>query len=145
VAGYFALIPIVQLVEFQQHPFSYAELLLPWWALPLAAVGVVAVAAVSAASSLRKGSISPLGVAARVQPSPLHWSRLIPTAVVIVAFIGACKSGQAGVAILAVSLAGGLALLNLMGPLVITLSGHIWASRARRAESLIGARRLIDN
>src|SRR5699024_12282115 len=63
VAGYFALIPIVQLVEFQQHPFSYAELLLPWWALPLAAVGVVAVAAVSAGSSLRKVSISPLGVA----------------------------------------------------------------------------------
>src|SRR5699024_10128025 len=129
----------------QQHPFSYAELLLPWWALPLAAVGVVAVAAVSAGSSLRKVSISPLGVAARVQPSPLHWSRLIPLAVVIVAFIGAFKSGQAGVAILAVFLAGGLALLNLVGPLVIMLIGHIWASRARSAESLIGARRLIDN
>lgn len=145
VAGYFALIPIVQLVVFQQRPFSYAELLLPWWALPLAAVGVVAVAAVSAGSSLRKVSISPLGVAARVRPSPLHWSRVIPLAIVVVAFIGAFKSGQAGVAILAVFLAGGLALLNLVGPLVIMLIGHIWASRAKSAESLIGARRLIDN
>src|SRR5699024_12688445 len=62
-----------------------------------------------------------------------------------VAFIAACNSGQAGVAILAVLLAGGLALLNLVGPLVIMLIGHIWASRARSAESLIGARRLIDN
>ena len=145
VAGYFALIPIVQLVVFQQRPFSYAELLLPWWALPLAAVGVVAVAAVSAGSSLRKVSISPLGVAARVRPSPLHWSRLVPLAVVVVAFIAAFNSGQADTAILAAFLVGGLALLNLVGPLVIMLIGHIWASRAATAESLIGARRLIDN
>src|SRR5690625_7285481 len=90
-------------------------------------------------------SISRLRVAARVRSSPLHWSRFLPLAVVIVAFIGAFKSGQAGVALLAVFLAGGLALLNLVGPLVIMLIGHLWASRAKRAESLIGARRLIDN
>src|SRR5699024_74141 len=110
--------------------FSYAELLLPWWALPLAALGVVAVAALSAGSSLRKVSISPLGVAARVRPSPLHWSRVVPLAVVLVAFIGAFRRGQAGVAILAVFLAGALALLHPVAPLGRTLIGHIRGSKA---------------
>src|SRR5699024_2402953 len=145
VGGYFALIPVVQLVVFQQRPFSYGELVLPIWALPAAIAGVLAVAALSAGSSLRKVSISPLGVAARVRPSALHWSRVIPLALAALAFFIAFKSGQAGAAVLTVFLAGGLAVLNLVGPLVIMIIGHIWASRAKSAESLIGARRLLDN
>src|SRR5699024_7958311 len=113
VAGYFALIPIVQLVVFQQRPFSYAVLILAWCALPLAAAGVGADAAVSAGSSLRKVSIRAFGVAARVWRSPLHWSRLVPLAVVVVAFIGAFNSGEADTAILAAFLVAGLAILNI--------------------------------
>lgn len=144
-AGYFGLIPIVQLVEFQRRPFTYAELVLPLWALPLVFAGIVAVAAISAGSSLRNVSITPLGVAARVHPPALHWSRVIPLVGVIVAFIAAFNSGQVGIAVLAVLLVGGLAMLNLVGPLVIMVIGSVWASRARSAESLIAARRLIDN
>src|SRR5699024_7072323 len=60
-------------------------------------------------------------------------------------FFVAFNSGQADIAVLTVFLAGGLAVLNLVGPLVIMIIGHIWASRAKSAESLIGARRLLDN
>src|SRR5690625_1353462 len=144
-AGSFGLIPIVQLVEFQGRPFTYAELVLPLWALPLVFAGIIAVAAVSAGSSLRKVSITPLGVAARVHPPALHWSRVIPLAGVVIAFIAAFNSGQVGIAVLAAFLVGGLAMLNLVGPLVIMVIGSVWASLARGAESLIAARRLIDD
>ena len=56
-AAYFGLIPLVLPVTFQQRPFSYVELVLPWWALPLAVVAVVLIALVSATPSgpLRPG------------------------------------------------------------------------------------------
>lgn len=145
VGGYFALIPLVRLVVFQGNPFSYAELVLPVWALPLAVVGIVAISLVSAGSSLRKVAISPLGVARRTKPAPLHWSRIVPLVVVLLGFTGALKSGQAGMLVLAAFLGGGFAMINLIGPFVIMLLGKVWAARARTPEALIGARRLIDN
>src|SRR5699024_493795 len=60
-------------------------------------------------------------------------------------FFVAFNSGQADIAVLAIFLTGGLAVLNLVGPLVIMLIGYVWASRAKSAESLLGARRLLDN
>lgn len=145
VGGYFALIPAVQTVVFQQRPFEYTELVLPLRALPVAVVGIIMIAALSAGSSLRRVSISPLGVAARVSPAPLHWSRVIPLALVFGAFVVALKSGRLGMLIAIVFLAGGVAVLNLIGPLLIRIVGWVWLARAKTAESLIGARRLLDD
>lgn len=142
---YFGLIPIVQLVVFQGRPFGFGELVVPPWVLPVAVIGVVAIALVSAASSLRKVVISPLGVARRVTPARLHWSRVIPLAVAAIGFAVAMKSGNAGFVVLLIFLGGGLAVLNLIGPLVIMVLGRMWAARARTPEALIAARRLIDN
>ncbi len=142
---YFGLIPIVQLVVFQGRPFGFGELVVPPWVFPVAVIGVVAIALVSAASSLRKVVISPLGVARRVTPARLHWSRVIPLAVAAIGFAVAMKSGNAGFVVLLIFLGGGLAVLNLIGPLVIMVLGRMWAARARTPEALIAARRLIDN
>lgn len=145
LVGYIGLIPVVQLVVFQQRPFTFDELLLPWWAFPVGLLVVVGIAALSSGASLRKVTISPLGVANRVNPPPLHWSRIVPLILVVAAFTVAFKTGKAGTAVLAVFFALGFAFLNLVGPLCLMLIGHVWASRAKTAHSLIGARRLIDN
>src|SRR5699024_3745861 len=62
VAGTFALIPLVLPITFQDAPFSYAELVAPWWVFPALVGAVVAIALVSAGASLRKVAITPLGV-----------------------------------------------------------------------------------
>lgn len=143
-AGYFGLIPLVLPVTFQQQPFSYAELLLPWWVLPLAVLAVVSVALVSAAASLRRVAITPLGVAARTAPPGLHWTRVVPALVVGVGFVVLWNSGQAPLIVLIMFLLGGLAVVNLVGPWLMGVIGRAAAKRAKDAPHLIAARRLID-
>ncbi|MPV49028.1 FtsX-like permease family protein [Pseudactinotalea sp. HY160] len=146
VAGYFALIPIVQLVVFQQDPFAYGELVVPPWILPAVVGAVVLIATGSAAMSLRKVAITPLGVAARVSPRGLHWTRIVPIALAALAFSFVFRSPVAiGIAVLVAFVLAGLAALNLVGPFVVWLIGRAWAARARGAASLIAARRLIDS
>lgn len=143
--GYFGLIPLVLPVTFQQQPFSYAELVLPWWALPLAVLAVVLVALVSAAASLRRVAITPLGVAARTGVPGLHWTRVLPIAAVCGGFVVLWNSGQAPLIVLILFLLGGLAVVNLVGPWMMGVIGKAAAKRAKDAASLIAARRIIDS
>lgn len=142
--AYFGLIPLVLPVEFQQRPFSYAELVLPWWALPGAVVAIVLVALVSAAASLRRVAITPLGVAARTAPPGLHWTRVVPVVVVGGAFAVLMQTGQAPLIVLILFLLGGLAVVNVVGPWVMGLIGKRAVKRAKDAAGLIAARRLLD-
>lgn len=142
--AYFGLIPLVLPVEFQQRPFSYAELVLPWWALPAAVVAIVLVALVSAAASLRRVAITPLGVAARTAPPGLHWTRVVPVVVVGGVFAVLMQSGQAPLIVLILFLLGGLAVVNVVGPWVMGLIGKRAVKRAKDAAGLIAARRLLD-
>jgi len=142
--AYFGLIPLVLPVTFQQRPFSYAELVLPWWALPLSVIAVVLVALVSAAASLRRVAITPLGVAARQAPPGLHWTRVLPIVLICGGFVVLVNIGQASLIVLIVFLLGGLAVVNIVGPWLMGVIGKRAAKRAKTAASLIAARRLID-
>lgn len=143
-AGMFALVPLVLPIEFQGRAFTYGELLPPWWAYLATIVAVTAIALVSAGASLRKVAITPLGVAARTSPNPLHWSRVVPILGFSLAFAVLWRTGQVGIVVLAVLVAGGLAMLNTIGPLVMGLVGRASARRARTAAQLVAARRVID-
>ncbi|WP_420113065.1 FtsX-like permease family protein [Pseudactinotalea sp.] len=143
-AAYFGLIPLVLPVTFQQQPFSYAELVLPWWVLPLAVLGVVLVALISAAASLRRVAITPLGVAARQAPPGLHWTRVVPIVVVGGVFAVLMQTGQASLIVLILFLLGGLAVVNLVGPWLMGVIGKVAVKRAKDAPQLIAARRLVD-
>lgn len=143
--GYFGLIPLVQLVQFQQNPFDYTELVVPLWVLPATVAAVVLIALVSAGASLRKVAITPLGVAARVSPGGMHWSRIVPIVLAVVGFSVAIKAPTfMGIAVLVAFVVVGLAAINVIGPFIIWLIGRIWVSQAKSAPSLIAARRLID-
>lgn len=143
-AGMFALVPLVLPIEFQGRAFSYGELLPPWWVY-LATIGAVtAIALVSAGASLRKVAITPLGVAARTSPNPLHWSRVVPIVAFAALFAVLWNTGMAGLLTLALVVAGGFAMLNAIGPLVMSLVGRMAAKRARTAAQLVAARRILD-
>lgn len=143
-AGMFALVPLVLPIEFQGRAFSYGELLPPWWVYLAAIAAVTAIALVSAGASLRKVAITPLGVAARTSPNPLHWSRVVPIVAFAAVFALLWNMGQAGIMVLVLLVAGGFAMLNAIGPLVMSLVGRMSAKRARTAAQLVAARRIID-
>lgn len=144
-AGVFALIPLVLPVTFQGQPFTYTDLVAPWWVFALTVAGVTTVSLVSAAGSLAKVVLTPVGVAARHRPRPLHWTRVLPIAAIAVAFVVLIQTGRAGIVVLAVLVAAGLAMVNLLGPWVLGLLGRVVATRARSAATLIAARRIIDD
>nr|KEP24201.1 hypothetical protein DA06_21865 [Georgenia sp. SUBG003] len=145
VLGHLLLLPAVMQLRFQGRTFDLAELLLPWWAFPAAVLGTVVVALLSAVTSLRGVAISPLGVAARVTPRRLHWTRLVPLVVVAAAFAAMFTFGLAGIAVLASVLVLGFATLNVVGPWVMSVVGRVVLEFARRPATLIAARRVIDS
>src|SRR5699024_7965654 len=54
------------------------------------------------------------------------------------------RTGKGGVLVLAVVLAGGFAMLNALGPLVMGIVARVGAKRAKTAVALVAARRVID-
>lgn len=145
VVGHLLLIPAVMLLRFQGRPFAYTELLLPWWVVVLTVIGVTLVALLSAAVSLRKVAITPLGVAARTAPGPLHWTRAVPILGFGLAFALLWNQGMAGIVVLVLLVVGGFAMLNLIGPFVMSVVGRIGVQRARSVGTLIAARRIVDS
>lgn len=146
VVGYLALLPLVARLRFQGRTFELAEL---WTGVPIvlaALAGVVLVAVASAAMSLRRVAITPLGVANRVRPPGLTWLRAAVAVVAVVAFtIVTTGAGQPGLGVIAVMLVIGFSTLNLVGPFTVWLVGKITARRARTAATLLAGRRMIDD
>lgn len=149
VLGYAALLPLWALVPFQGGTFTVGEL----WVGPVgvlaALVLVPALAAVSGAVSLRRVTVSPLGVARRTTPPALRFVRLLVLVAALVGFTMATAAGgalaAALVAVLLGFLAAGFAALNLVGPWVLGILGRVQARRARTAVRLLAARRLADD
>lgn len=147
IGGYLAVLPVLSLLSFQGRALTVTEL---WVGLPLLAAtlaAVVAVALVSALSSLQRVSISPLGVAARTTMPLLSVFRLSVLVLVsvggLVAFnVLGSVAGMIGVVIAAGFVALGLATLNLIGPFILQVVGRITAALARRTETLLAGRRL---
>ncbi len=144
VLGSFALVPIVQLVEFQGQPFTYAELLAPGWVYPTVILGVALIGVMSAGASLRQLAITPLGVAQRHGVRALHWSRLLPLVAVGVVFGVMAKGQDPELMVMAVMLGLGMLVLNVVGPLVMSVIGRISVHTAKDAASVVAARRLAD-
>lgn len=150
VAGYLAVLPLVAQLSFQGRQLTLAEL---WVGFPLLAATVAAVAAVgvlSAAASLQRVRITPLGVAARVSPPKLSVFRVTG---LLVAAAGAFLSvnlmgslvGLFVVLVFGGFVAIGMAVLNLIGPFVLQIIGRITANNARSAATLLAGRRIADN
>ena len=136
-------------LRFQGRTFEISELWVGVPVLLLAVVGVVLVALVSAAVSLRRVAITPLGVAARVTPPGMKAVRLLSIAVAFIAMLVVTNVsfGGAGVtiAILTLVLVAGFATLNVVGPFVIWVVGRLTARGARNVPTLLAGRRIVDS
>jgi len=146
VVVYLVALPGVALLRFQGRAFGWAELWVGGPTLLLAVLGVVVLAVLSAVLGLARIVVSPLGVARRVSPRRLSRLRVIIALVLLGAWVPLVSSGTL-VTVSVVLVVFGLCfgVLNLLGPFVLSLIGRFRARRARNAESLLAARRLLDD
>ncbi len=146
---YAALLPLCALLPFQGTTFTVSELWVGWQGLLIALVAVPVVGAVSAAVSLRRVSVSPLGVARRETPRGPTWLRVVVTVVGIGTFMAVTQAagalGAAAIGVLVGALALGFATLNAVGPWVLGLVGKAQLRRATTPARLLAARRLLDD
>ena len=152
IAGYFALMPLIMLLTFQNQHFTFAQL----WVGPIALVatvaGVTLLALVSALLTLRRVAITPLGVSARQgQPLPSK-IRLLIFAVAVIGALAILSNMQlinagtgAMIAIIFGLIVGCFALINLVGSFAVTIRARSRARRPRNAATMIAMRRILDN
>lgn len=148
--GYVALIPAVAQLRFQERTFTFRELWVGPGIMALALAAVMVVAMVSAAASLARVAVTPLGVAARVTPPGLSAARVVGIVVAgIAAAVVSAVTGSFGVVVLVLALCGvlmlGLAVVNLLGPWVLAQVGRLAAARARSVSTLLAGRRVVDD
>lgn len=148
MVGYVLLLPVWTLVPFQGGHLAIGEL----WVGPLMLVALLvapALAAVSAAFTLRRVVVSPLGVAQRTTPAGLKVIRLIVAVVAVIGFLVVTTLSGLDSAALTVLILGMLAAvfgsINLVGPWLIWLLAKIAGGTARSAAGLLAARRLADD
>lgn len=146
VALYVVLLPPLSLLTFQGRRMSVVEL---WVGVPEllgVVVGVVLLSVVSGASSLARVVVSPLGVAARTTPARLSAVRVLVAVVVMALWLvvtGLVKNAAVGVMVAA--LVAVVVTINVVGPYVVMLFGHLVARSARRLPTLLAARRIVDD
>src|SRR5690606_27690827 len=87
--------PPLTALDFGIAPFTTADLLMPWWAYPLLVIGMVLLAAGSAAVSLTGVVLSPLGVARDSRTVRMSVVRLVIWAVLILGFLVFMQVGGA--------------------------------------------------
>ncbi|WP_456785976.1 FtsX-like permease family protein [Cellulomonas sp. P5_C5] len=146
---YLVLLPLCALLPFQGTTFSVAELWVGWQGLGLALVSVPLLAALSGAVSLRRVSVSPLGVARRETPKKMTWLRAVVAVLgigifMVISAVAGQLGAAAGAALLG-AMALGFATLNAVGPWVLGLVGKAQLRRASTPARLLAARRLLDD
>lgn len=148
---YAAALPAIAMIPFQGQALGLATLWLPAGALLIAVASLILLAAVSSAIGLRLVVLSPLGVRTRQKPPTVHWLRLAlgAGAAVILYAVMSSVTASGSVAIMIVvlcgSFAGGLALLNLMGPFALKLLAGRGLRKATTPVRLLAARTILES
>ncbi|MGM1016127.1 MAG: FtsX-like permease family protein [Actinomycetota bacterium] len=151
ILGYLALVPAVGLIPFRGDALGADAILLSPLTILAVIAGVIALAAGSAAIGLRRVVISPLGVRTRSDVPKMHWLRVVLTVLVLGGAYGLISMFPSvadlflTIVVLAALFAGSLAVLNLLGPWVLSLQARRQVRRADRPERLLAARTVLDS
>ncbi|AEF39687.1 FtsX-like permease family protein [Hoyosella subflava] len=144
-AGVYVLcLPLVAQLPFQGNSFAISELWVGATIVTATVMAVVLLAMVSALVGLRSLAISPLGVAQRHAPPTPKWA-FAAGAVVVVAIWSQISPATVGIGGMLAVLVIVFLLVNLIGPFAVSVVGRILVTRAHNAESLIAARRILDD
>lgn len=147
----FAASPLVGLLPFRGEPLGAEGVALPPWisAAIVAAVGIIAI--LSAATSLRRVIISPLGVALKQRPPRIPWlpALIAVFAIVLAAAIMGNLGSLGGVAAIiagvGVALTVTLFAIDVIGSWFVGLFARGRAKRAQRADQLLAARAVLES
>ncbi|BAJ74603.1 Ca2+/Na+ antiporter [Microbacterium testaceum StLB037] len=151
VVLYVVLLPLVGLLPFFGGPVGMASVAIDPLLGAGVLVGVVVIAAVSAAASLRRVTVTPLGVRTRSAAPPSRRAALIVGLVALAgvallvanfAVVGELLGPAIAVAVLLGVFAGGMALLNLVGAPIVAARGRAMARHAKGAAQLVAGREL---
>ena len=153
ILGYVALLPAVMLLVFQNQHFTLEQLWVRPWVLLDVVLGVVVLSLVSSMLTLRRVSITPLGVMQRSRQRPLGAWRIVLFLVILVGSVipfGMLRiiPSSSGLLLLAIvfgCMALCFALFNLIGAWLVSLSAQVAVRRPRSASMLIAMRRVLDN
>lgn len=153
MAGYFALIPAIMLLDFQNQHFTFEQLWVGLPALAAVTVGVTLLALVSALVALRRVAITPLGVTQRTgQPMPSAWRALIFLAVLAVGYLllnSVSAFAHLGQMVVYAIIFGvfflGFAMVNVVGTWVVAMRARSRAKHPKDAATMIAMRRILDN
>lgn len=153
IGGYFAIMPLIMTLTFENRRFTFEQL----WVGPVALIGTVAgvalLALVSALLTLRRVAITPLGVTARQSSTlPSGWRAVIFVVMLIGGFVvlnSLQLFAQAGrivvYAIVFGTIGGCFMLLNLIGSWIVTSIAKARVRRPKNAAVMIAMRRILDN
>lgn len=150
VFGYLLTLPAWSAISFQATPLGAAEMLLPVWAMVATVGGLVLLAAVSSVTGLLRLNISPLGVARRAPRPGLKVWRLLVLPVVIAAWVviapllSLTRQFVFSAAMIVIVLGLFMAVINLIGPWLLQLLGHLMTNAGRPSVLLAGRRLLAD-
>lgn len=150
VLAHFAITPVFTRLDFGLAPFTYGELVLPWWGYLLLVVALVALATISAAISLVGIAVTPLGVARGSRTVRMSVVRILVWGGLLLAFVVASFSmrslAQQGMGVLIATFVVMMSLVllsvNVVGPFIIWLVARVVAHLAPTPGLLVGARRL---
>lgn len=151
-AGAYGLaLPLVGLLPFFGGPVGAAAVWAGWPTVLGVVVAVGLIATVSAAASLRRVRLTPLGVRRRTEAPPRRTRTLVISGFGILAVgtvvaqfssVSTLLAPAAAIALLLALFAGALALVNLIGTPIVAARGRSMAGRARTAAQLIAGREL---
>lgn len=153
IIGYFAIMPLIMLLNFQNQRFTFEQLWVGSIALVAVVAGVTVLALVSALITLRRVAITPLGVMSRAaEPLPAKWRVLIFLAVVAAAYLvfsnPTMLTGLGDAMIYAVVIGFFFlvfAVVNLVGAWVVAARARVKARHPKDAATMIAMRRILDN
>lgn len=139
------LLPL-SLIGFQGRPLRPAEMWVGPGVLALVLGGVVILAIASGVAGLGRVVVSPLGVAARTTPARLSVLRVgFALALLVVWILGFQLLGNLGMGAMLAVLAAVVLAVDVVGPYLVMLAGHVVARAARTPATLLAARRIIDD
>lgn len=147
---YAVTLPAWGLIAFQGWPMAASEMWVGVLLLLGAALAIVVLAALSAWFGMRKVAITPLGVTRRQKADRVTPIGVVVGAVLLVVWLTAgSKLMNAGFAIGMAALFGFLAaiflIVNLIGVWSVSLLGRLIAAVARRPQTVLAGRRLVDD
>lgn len=145
-AAYIVTLPLSAKVSATGGTWFVSDLWVGPRILAATLVGVPLIVGMSALLGMRALTVSPLGVARRQVPRKATFWRLVIFVAVFIAYaILAPRTTIDGAVFFAAFLGIVFLTLSILGPFVVRMLGHAMAMLARGPESLLAARRIIDD